>query len=249
MGTDSSPAVGEHPWRDTAAHVFVADLETLVLDSESAHHLGRVLRLRPDEAICASDGSGAWRLCRLDAAGELVAEGGIARTEPTVPALTVGFAALKGSRNELVVQKLTELGVDRIWLLQCEHSVVRWDASRAHGHLDRLHRVATEASGQCRRLRLPELDVLSLSEALDRAHDEETDGSAPAPVMADAGGRGLTGSDTVILVGPEGGWSEKERGRATSVALGEHVLRAETAAIVAGATAAQLRVGLMRPGL
>lgn len=180
-------------------------------------------------------------------------QGPVHRVEAPEVLLTVGFAALKGSRNELVVQKLTELGIDRIRLLRCERGVVRWDDARARGHLDRLGRVVEEAAAQCRRLWIPELDLVDFGGALlrlgDRAGDGARDEVAVRPVRADAGGRGLTATDTTVLVGPEGGWGDTERGSCESVALGENVLRAETAAIVAGATMAQLRVGLVGPGL
>lgn len=257
MGADSSPGVGRHPWRSAVAQVRVADLVDPTLEAESAHHLRRVLRLGPQEAICATDGRGGWRMCSLASTGTLVVQGPVQRVEAPAPPLTVGFAALKGNRNELVVQKLTELGIDRIWLLRCERGVVRWDDSRARRHLDRLARVVEEAVAQCRSLWTPELEWLDFTDALARvggrvgggAHGDASDGSRGSPVLADAGGRGLQVSDTTVFVGPEGGWSDAERECRPGVGLGENVLRAETAAIVAGATMSQLRVGLMGPGL
>ncbi|MCZ7629051.1 MAG: 16S rRNA (uracil(1498)-N(3))-methyltransferase [Microthrixaceae bacterium] len=211
----------------------------------------------PKEAICVTDGRGGWRMCSLASTGTLVVQGPVHRVDAPSPSLTVGFAALKGNRNELVVQKLTELGIDRIWLLRCDRGVVRWDDSRARRHLERLARVVEEAVAQCRCLWTPELEWLDFGDALARIGDRAGDGrpgDAPgelpgSPVLADAGGRGLQASDTTVLVGPEGGWSDAERRRASGVALGENVLRAETAAIVAGATMSQLRVGLVGPGL
>jgi 16S rRNA (uracil1498-N3)-methyltransferase len=253
MGADSSAGAARHPWRSTAAQVRVANLETPTLDPDSAHHLRRVLRLGPAELVCATDGRGGWRLCSLSATGELEQRGPVQRAEASGSPLTVGFAALKGNRNELVVQKLTELGIDRIWLLQCDRGVVRWDNSREERQLERLRRVVEEAVAQCRRLWLPELEILDFSDALARVGDDRGgdrgDRAMLSPVLADAGGRGLTNSDTVVLVGPEGGWSDSERRSCPGVALGENVLRAETAAIVAAATMSQLRVGLLAPGL
>ncbi len=72
-------------------------------------------------------------------------------------ALTVGFALVKGERPELIVQKLTELGIDRIVPFVAERSVVRWDGDRAAGHVERLRRVAREAAMQSRRCWLPEV--------------------------------------------------------------------------------------------
>ena len=71
------------------------------------------------------------------------------------PKLTIGFALIKGGRPELVVQKLTELGVDAIVPFTAEHSVARWDANRATRHIERLRRVAREAAMQSRQVRIP----------------------------------------------------------------------------------------------
>ena len=73
------------------------------------------------------------------------------------PALTVVFAPTKGERPEWVVQKLTELGIDRIVPLRSERSVVRWSGQRGQATAERLRRVAREAAAQCRRVWLPEV--------------------------------------------------------------------------------------------
>lgn len=233
------------PWRSAAAQVRVADLSTPELDREAAHHLGRVLRLRAGAEVCAADGAGGWRSCTFDGADGLTPRDEV-RRQPAPPyAVTVGFALVKSGKPELVVQKLTELGVDRIVVFAARRSVVRWDDDRAAKQLDRLARVAAEACAQCRRLWLPEVAQGSLADLL-------TGGA----VVADAGGRPLGAGDRTVLVGPEGGWDPDElslsAGQLPSagperVALGEHVLRAETAAITAGALLTTLRAGLVAP--
>jgi 16S rRNA (uracil1498-N3)-methyltransferase len=120
-----------------------------------------------------------------------------------------------------MVQKVTELGVDRLVLLHADHSVVRWKADRVERHLARLQRIADEALRQSRRVvRLtidaptPAVDVLG------------------SYVLAEPGGRALTVDDTVVAVGPEGGWSETELGiGGDRVDLGDTILRTETAAV------------------
>ncbi len=70
----------------------------------------------------------------------------------------------------------------------------------------------------------------------------------PGAALADPGGRPPTGEDTTILCGPEGGWSDAERAEDRDrVGLGPAVLRAETAAVAAGALLGALRDGLVRP--
>lgn len=231
MGADGSPGVAAAPWRAAAAQVFVDDLATVRLDDATAHHLHRVLRLRPGEVVCAADGLGGYRMCRMAAAGDLDAEGEVQHRPAPAVELTVGFAPVKGDRPDWVVQKLTELGIDRILVVPTARSVVRWDGEREARHLDRLRRVAREAAQQCRRLWLPSVARADLT-------------AVPTPaVLADAGGRPLRASDHCLLVGPEGGWTDMERGGRELVAVGEHVLRAETAAVAAAAVMTLLRLG------
>lgn len=222
--------------RDVAAQVVVEDLSAPVLDESDLHHLGRVLRLRPGEVVRATDGRGGWRLCRFsgrrDPSAALEPIGEAARVPAPRPELTVGFAPVKGDRPEWTVQKLTELGIDRIVVFTASRSVVRWDGDRAERHLARLRRVAREASQQCRRLWLPEVEFAELP-AL----------RAAGAVLADPGGRPLRPTDRMVLVGPEGGWSDEERRGADRVGLGGLVLRAETAAIAAGVLLAAARRG------
>lgn len=218
-----------------AAQVLVADLgdgSDPVIDDATAHHLGRVLRLRPGEVVCASDGAGGWCLTTWGRDGHLEPTGAAGHEPRDEPAVSVGFVPAKGDRPELVVQKLTELGVDRIVVTTSARSVVRWDGERAQRNLQRLRRVAAEASGQCRRLWLPELDTAPIGSMLGSGWVlADMGGVAPGPDLGD------------LLIGPEGGWSDGERAMAQgpAVSLGRHVLRAETAAIAAGVLLTTLR--------
>jgi 16S rRNA (uracil1498-N3)-methyltransferase len=223
---------GGRPPADGGPHVFVTDLDAPVLDLDDAHHLSKALRLRRGDPLTVSDGAGAWRPCRfgtpITTAGPIVEAG---RPGPTV---TVAFALVKGARPELVVQKLTELGIDRIVAFEAERSVVRWDGERTARHRERLRRVGREAAMQSRRCVLPDIEVgtpfVDLAEA-------------PGAVLAERDGRPLGPDDRLVLVGPEGGWSPGEREGREAVTLGPNVLRAETAAIAAGVLLSALRHG------
>ena len=162
------------PGGDNGPHVFVDDLEHPELRDEDRHHLTRSLRLRPGDTFTASDGAGSWRLCRLGSGpqGEAEPNGEVVYVEAPRPKLTIGFALIKGGRPELVVQKLTELGVDAIVPFTAEHSVVRWDADRGARHVERLRRVAREAAMQSRQVRIPEIG--EVAEFADLAADPGT---------------------------------------------------------------------------
>ncbi len=157
---------------------------------------------------------------------------------PTPP-ITVAFALVKGAKPELVVQKLTELGVDHIRPFVAARSVVRWDESKASAALTRWRKVVIEASRQSRRAWLPEVHAVAgfaAVAALAGAH------------RADRGGPGMAPGVHTLLVGPEGGWDGDELAAPLPpVGLGSGVLRAETAAITAGALLAALRAGLVAP--
>ena len=222
------------------AHVFVADVDAPDPSAADRHHLERVLRLRVGDLVTVSDGKGRWRWARVGVPFEPL---GPVVTEPLpAPALTVGFALLKGDRTELVVQKLTELGVDVIAPMVTDRTIVRWDATRAGRQHERLERVAHEAAMQSRRVWLPR--VASVRAFGDVIGDSTSDSVALAAIDGSA----PTLKHSTVLVGPEGGWSDTEHaGAPHRVRIGDFVLRAETAAITAGAILAALRSGLAFP--
>jgi 16S rRNA (uracil1498-N3)-methyltransferase len=228
------------------AHVYVDRLDdSVVVDGDDGHHLQRARRVRAGEVITASDGYGRWRVYGVTSAGggvvALAATSGLGHEVQLAPRLAVACALTKGEKPELVVQKLTELGADRIVLVQAARSVVRWDGGRAATAVDRLQRIAREAGAQCRRARVPVVDgPVTPSELLDH----------PGLVLADATGDtadelGLpAGGEWLVAVGPEGGFDDAERaafGSVPRLRLGPFVLRAETAAIAAAAALAARR--------
>jgi 16S rRNA (uracil1498-N3)-methyltransferase len=217
--------------------VFVADVAAPSLDDEDRHHLERVLRTRAGEEVTVADGHGGWRACAFVAGGGLEPTGEVEHRPAPAPPITVAFALTKGEKPETAVQKLTELGVDRIVPFAAARSVARWDGERADRHVARLRKVAREAAMQSRRAHLPTVaDVVTFADAA----------AIPGACLADAGGAAPTLDRPVVLIGPEGGWSEEERGAGLpTVGLGPFVLRAETAALTAGALFAALRAGLV----
>jgi 16S rRNA (uracil1498-N3)-methyltransferase len=212
--------------RSSQAHVFVESLPAGALAHEDEHHLDRVLRLEPTDVITVSDGAGRWATANWSRLRGLTIISQIFQ-DPAHAPLTVGCAIPKGDRPELIVQKLTELGIDRILFFETSRSVVRWDDEKRHRQLERLRRIAHEASMQCRRTFLPRVDVVAFERVI------EMNGVA----MAEPGGRDeLDTTVTTVLIGPEGGFDRDELDYAVpKVDLSQFVLRVETAAIVAAA--------------
>jgi 16S rRNA (uracil1498-N3)-methyltransferase len=214
---------GRAALRRATAHVLVDDVAAPAVDDATAHHVFRVLRVRDGDSVTVTDGQGRWRACRASASGlEPIAE--VRTVEAPSHACTVAFAIPKADRPEWIVQKLTELGVDRIMLLHAERSVVRWEPARADRHVAKLRRVAAEAVQQSRGVWLPTIvGPVVASDVLSEM------------VVAEPGGRPLGARDWSVAIGPEGGWSDEELAMATDrVTLGDRVLRVETAALTAG---------------
>ncbi len=235
---DSPASVGAH------AHVVASDLSTLTLTELDRHHLARVLRIRPGELVTATDGAGSWRQCRApagwpSAGDDLLADGPILTVAQPAPAITLGLALTKGDKPEWAIQKLTELGVDRVVLVNAERSVVRWDVAKVERNLTRLRSVAKEALMQSRGVWMPAIDGVRTVAEVVAASSEVA--------MAELGGGALSLGHPTVLIGPEGGWTKIELALAKHrVSLSAQVLRAETAAVACVTILATHRMALIR---
>ena len=212
----------------TAAHVVVDDLDTPDLSPDDERHLFGALRLRPGEALTIGDGAGGWRVGRAARGGGIEVTGAVVVEPRPVPAITIGFAVLKGDRTEWVVQKLTELGVDELVPITTRHSVVKWSADKAERGAERLRTVARAAAMQARLAWLP-----TVGDALPFA-DVVATRDPKALALAHPGGEAPSLARPVLLIGPEGGWAPDELAAVpVTVDLGPTNLRADTAAVAA----------------
>jgi 16S rRNA (uracil1498-N3)-methyltransferase len=204
---------------------FVDDLDAPVLADGERHHLERVRRLRPGDGLTVGDGAGRFRLVRFGPRLEL--DGPIESAPAPASPVTVGFALTKGDKPELVVQKLVEIGVHRIVPFVAERTVVRWEPAKAARNVRRWRVIAGEAAAQAHRPHLAVVDeVATFAEVA----------ALRVAALAHPDGAALTGDIRTILVGPEGGWSPAEESAVpTWIGIGPHILRAETAALVAAA--------------
>ena len=196
----------------------------LALPDQERHHLTRVLRLRDGEVVSVSDGLGGWRLTAVQRSGDdllLEPTTDVSHDEPASVPLTIATAMPKGDRLDWLVQKTTELGVDRLQMIEAERSVVRWRADRVDKQLARLQRISMEAARQSRRTRL--VEILAPVAAVD---------ILPRSAVAEPGGEPLLATDRYLAVGPEGGWTAAELAMASkTITMGDNVLRTETAAV------------------
>lgn len=208
------------------------------LDRRQSHHVREVLRLGVGGRVELFDRFGVVATGVIVAVEpDLLVEVAELREASPVWQVTIASGVPKGERADWLVEKLSELGTTRWIPMQSERSVV---VPRGTAKADRWRRLATEAAKQSRRAGVMEIDPL-------RTFDECLLLTADHRWIADVSGdpsavpaRGDAVSSVVCLVGPEGGFSPSEIGRAsaagfTVVRLAATVLRVETAAIVAAA--------------
>lgn len=239
---DALPAAGGEVW----------------LDPSAARH-ANVLRLTPGTDVVLFDGRGS------EAAGRVVAVGPDrlrCRTErprrvSTLPPVEITLAPglPKAGKLDLVVRMATELGVHAIRPFVAARSVARPPPSRAQKQTERLHAIAREASRQCGRATVPQVDAPVQLDRLLHAAPEDAARFFLDPNAADtlwAATDGLHAPQAWLFVGPEGGFDPAEeaqlvRSGARAVRVGAHVLRTETAGIT-GVALLAARLAAQAPG-
>lgn len=214
----------------------------LELTGPEGRHAATVRRVRVGEQVDLTDGRGTRARCTVTGlARDLVRLRVDAReVEPEpAPRLVLVQALAKGERGELAVELATELGVDEVVPWQAERCIVRWDGPRGERALARWRATAREAGKQSRRARHPVVAACtSTGELLARV------AGTPALVLHEAAAAPLAsvplpaGGDLLLVVGPEGGLTDRELAQLTgagarSVRLGRSVVRTSTAGAAA----------------
>ncbi len=213
------------------------------LTRDQAHYLRHVLRLQNGDRVEIFDGEGAGF------SGTLIIQRGEARIdtltriqaadEPHRP-LILAQALIKPDRFEWILQKGTELGVDRFIPLETRFCDLRIPKGRIEGRMERWRRIVREASRQCRRFTVPEISGPMDLPALFALR--EPPGFKGLFLYENASirwqGTVQDAQAYVLCVGPEGGWHPEEPVAAAAAgfslfSLGSRILRAETAALAA----------------
>lgn len=217
---------------------------TVQLSATAAQHVARVLRLRIGAPLVLFDGQGCEFSARLVAIGkrevqtEITQQHFINRESPLKLRLLQGIA--RGDKMDTIVQKATELGVNEIWPVITERSVSRLSAEQRVSKQSHWQAVAVSACEQCGRNRLPQIrSPLTFGEILDIASDAKLILVPDANTTLVAAAKSYI--EITLLVGPEGGFTDKEIQSASdhgfvACQLGPRILRTETAALAALAT-------------
>lgn len=211
----------------------------LALSDTESHHISRVLRLNAGDPIIVFNGRGQSWDAEITSAGKHVSAR-LVKPRPSPPSaparVTLAIGLLKGDAMDDVVRDATALGVAEIIPMVTAHAVV---PKRARGDeaVARWERVAVASAKQCGQLFLPAIaEVTDLADVLRR--DISTKLLCVEPALGGAGVSAIGSDSILILIGPEGGWSEEEVAAARAagchtITLGPLTLRAELAPVVA----------------
>ncbi|MBM1310615.1 16S rRNA (uracil(1498)-N(3))-methyltransferase [Sulfitobacter mediterraneus] len=214
--------------------------QSVPLDKAQAHYLFGVMRLAVGAQVLLFNGrDGEWRADVVEAGkrGGALACDTQTRDLQMPPDLWLMFAPIKKARTDFIVEKAAEMGAARIVPVMTEFT----NAGRVQR--DRLQAHAIEAAEQCGGTFVPEVaEAVKFDRLLDGWRPERRIMFCDEALAPSGGAAGLAGGDTgpwAILIGPEGGFSERERGKlqrleaAHAVRLGPRILRADTAAVAA----------------
>lgn len=242
---------------------------TVDLDRDQARHAIKALRLTQNQTVELFDGQGASAIGSLQISGQNASVLITSRhqTPPPNPTVHLAIALPKGPRAAAMIETLSELGADRVTPLITTNTVVNPRDKK----IDKLQRVALESAKQCKRDWTLQIDPPAQFDTF--INDTATSGAftAEAPALkliadtnnpedqhnihdqlqaihgnADSTATPTSGVGVLVLIGPEGGWTDPERATAHTAnflpwSLGPHTMRIATAAAAATALLRQIR--------
>ncbi|WP_345239759.1 16S rRNA (uracil(1498)-N(3))-methyltransferase [Pontibacillus salipaludis] len=220
----------------------------VVITGEDVHHIGKVMRMKPEHHILCCTPEGDLAECEItDITTETVTCQIVEwlEEEKELPASVIIAQGLpKGDKMEHVIQKGTELGASQFIPFEAERSIVKWDQKKSQKKITRYQKIAKEASEQSHRTMIPSVselhslgDLIALQPNYDWvvfAYEDEAK-SQSYRSLKEVLTQIQQGQRILVIIGPEGGFSEQEvqtlkEAGALAVRLGPRILRTETAA-------------------
>jgi 16S rRNA (uracil1498-N3)-methyltransferase len=211
---------------------------SIEIEDKEFHHMKHVMRLKENEMIELVDGKGHLAIGQIHKMDRvkaviLIVEKKIFE-KPKIP-LAIAIAATKPAHLDLALEKMTEIGVDEIFCYETHYSEKN---PKTPAQIHRIEQILIAAMKQCGRVYLPKIHYYEGIENLPLSYPQafychfDPQGVKVADVS-------IENKETLILIGPEKGFSEKDvkgiqhhlKGR--PITLGPYILRAETAAIIA----------------
>ena len=217
------------------------------ISGKDHNHICNVLRMQIGDTFLVSC-EGMSSLCRLDCIEEDAVVAEIVEEDYRNTELPVRFYLFqglpKGDKLELIIQKTVELGVAGIIPVEMSRCVMKLDEKKKKARRERWQSIAESAAKQSKRNVIPEVsEVMTYKQAMGKAAEMDLflvpyENERGMAATREALSRIKPGMSVGILVGPEGGFDEKEvelaRGAGAAViSLGKRILRAETAAVTA----------------
>lgn len=216
------------------------------ISGEDVNHIKNVLRLKVGDNIIVSNGKyGEYEVKIIDICRDVI-EGQIVQkiennSEPSVD-ITLFQGIPKGEKMELIIQKAVEIGVKKIIPVITERVIVKLDKKSAEKKAERWQKISEQAAKQCGRNVIPEVEqpisynqAIKLLESYDLVlvlYEKEKDKTLKE-ILSVLSNKPRS---IAVLIGPEGGFSEKEVelvSRFIIISLGPRILRTETAGLVA----------------
>jgi 16S rRNA (uracil1498-N3)-methyltransferase len=228
-----------------AHRFYLPDFESPALIGDEAKHCAQVMRHHVGDTIRVFDGNGTEATAEITAISSKRVEihlGDQQRTPPPAVSISLVQAVPKGANMELIIEKAVELGVNAIYPVLTERTVVKLDVKDSLKKQEKWQRVALEACKQCGQNRLPKVHVpkpfLEVLRELP-AHEVkiiaaiQSDSKSVKAILSTSNPK-----SAALCIGPEGDFTPAEytAARASGFApmtLGPLVLRVETAALFA----------------
>ena len=217
--------------------------DTVTLDGDQAHHAAHVMRFEVGDSIILFDGQGTEATCEINAISrkrvELTIKDRNTADRALSTELTMAVALPKKDRQKFLIEKLVELGVDRLIPVQAERSV----AEANQKVIERIKKQVIEACKQCERNRLMQItDPMSFPQIATWSdqHSQPARRWLADPYNGVSIATADQGKHELVAIGPEGGFSDQEIAVATDTGfqllrIGPTILRVETAAIASAA--------------
>lgn len=212
----------------------------LILEKEDVHHIKNVMRNKTGDLIECIYQEELY-ICKIEEPSNpnvQILEKKLDNNESPWE-ITIAIALVKEQKMDLILQKLTELGISRIIPLKMERSIVKLEESKWRKKKERWQKICKEASEQSKRNKIPEiLDPISIKQLKEQSFDLKC-------ICSTKNSRNLNYNylqeqkncaTMIFVIGPEGGISPKEEELLESfgylpISLGPRILRVETAAI------------------
>lgn len=219
---------------------------TCIIEGEDVKHISRVLRSRENDKLEVCDMDNNEYICEIREINkdnillDIIEKVNIKRESNLKVKLYQGMP--KGTKMELILQKLTEIGVDEIVLVQTKRSVTKIDNKKEDKKIERWERIIYEAAKQSKRGKIPKLTgVLTFKEALADMQNNDLNicpYENERTISIKEAIKDSSANTIGIFVGPEGGFEEEEIEKIQEidgkvVSLGPRILRTETASVVA----------------